>query len=147
MKKSMQGFTLIELMIVVAIIAILAAIALPAYSDYTRRARVSEVILAGSACRTAVTETAQSAATLPAANAWGCESAAATSQYVASIATDAAGVITITSQNINGVTGNITLTPYAGATGTTAITAGSGVGRWVCSGSINVRFRPSTCRG
>ena len=147
MKKNMRGFTLIELMIVVAIIAILAAIALPAYSDYTKRARVSEVILAGSACRTAVTETAQSAAVLPAAGAWGCESAAATSQYVASIATSAAGVITITSQGINGVTGNITLTPYAGATGTTAVTAGSGVGRWVCNGSIDVRYRPSTCRG
>ena len=70
MKRFQQGFTLIELMIVVAIIGILAAVALPAYQDYTKRAKLSEVILASSACRTSITEVFQSnnAASLPAAN-------------------------------------------------------------------------------
>ena len=89
MKMAQKGFTLIELMIVIAIIGILAAVALPAYQDYTIRAKVSEAVLAGSACRTTVTEVYQSTTStvLPAANGWGCESggagaASAASKYV-----------------------------------------------------------------
>lgn len=146
--KAQKGFTLIELMIVVAIIGILAAIALPAYQDYTRRAKVSEVILAASACRTTITEVVQSSTgSLPGANGWGCESTSASSQYVASIATDGNGVITVTAQNITGVTGTITLTPYAGPTGTTVPTAGGSIGRWVCDGTIPAQYRPGSCRG
>src|SRR5256884_4299420 len=73
MRAIQKGFTLIELMIVVAIIGILAAVALPAYQDYSNRAKISEVILAASACRTSITEVYQSATSAPGANNWGCE--------------------------------------------------------------------------
>jgi type IV pilus assembly protein PilA len=114
-----KGFTLIELMIVVAIIGILAAVALPAYQDYTARAKVSEAVLAASTCRTAITEASQTglAGTAATDNGFGCGEGETTSQYVASIATSAAGVITVTAQNISqlGENNTLQLVPYSNA--------------------------------
>src|SRR5438067_13083268 len=103
MRTLQKGFTLIELMIVVAIIGILAAVALPAYQDYTIRAKMSEVILAMSSCRTSITEVYQSGpATPPVPNGWGCEVLTASQQtkYVAGVQTDANGLVKATVQGI-----------------------------------------------
>jgi type IV pilus assembly protein PilA len=166
MKAVQKGFTLIELMIVVAIIGILAAVALPAYQDYTARAKMSEAILAASACRTSVTETAQSAPTLPGPGLWGCESSAATvaaqggvSKYVHDIQTSGAlsafpGTIRVVVTNINTLSNGmaILLQPSANASGGTAITAGSAVAFWNCgpdttNGSDISKYLPGSCRG
>ncbi|OGA13635.1 MAG: pilin [Betaproteobacteria bacterium RIFCSPLOWO2_02_FULL_63_19] len=156
MKSIQKGFTLIELMIVVAIIGILAAVALPAYQDYTIRAKMSEVILAASACRLTISEVFQSASSAPAANAWGCESSAPQSKYVASVTTDGAGAITVTAQgfsNTNIDTKVVTLVPYKTASAKmTATDLGSGVFKWVCGATgdgttIASKYLPGSCRG
>ena len=158
MNNLQKGFTLIELMIVVAIIGILAAVALPAYQDYTKRAKMSEVILAASGCRTAISEIYQSASSTnaPAANAWGCE-ASNSSKYVGSIATDVDGVVTVTiragSFNDNTIDGmKVVLKPFdgAGAALSAADIGGKAVGQWKCgpatSGGVPSKYLPATCR-
>ena len=110
MKRIQQGFTLIELMIVVAIVGILAAIALPAYQDYVVRSKMSETEAAIAACKTSVAEyTSTHSGTLPTTTAQaGCSTAP--TQYVASLAVGANGVITGISNNTGAKAAECTLT-------------------------------------
>jgi len=153
--KGQKGFTLIELMIVIAIIGILAAVALPAYQNYTIRAKMSEVILGADTCKTSVTEAYQSGVA-PGAGNYGCENAAGpVSKYVATINTDKNGVITVTAAaaatapDLGGAAGStVTLTP-SDATGKALVNGAvpTQVGNWVCTGSAaGQKFRPSSCQ-
>lgn len=145
MKKTQQGFTLIELMIVVAIVGILAAVALPAYQDYTTRAKVSEGLSLASTAKTSVSEHFLSLNALPA----GATEAGFTSpdtQYVSAIAIDD-GAIQITYKTAAGVaSGSDTLV-------LSPITSASSV-QWICgvdaqsyTTTVEDKFLPSNCRG
>ena len=147
MKRSLQkGFTLIELMIVVAIIGILAAVALPAYQDYTVRAKVSEVILAASSGKTAVAEYAQVNSGMPLTASSPVVTQA--SKYVASVSYESTvsttGTIVVTTttadSKISGAKLNLVGT-YAPSTGQVS---------WKCeaptTGGIDAKYLPSSCK-
>ena len=140
MRQTVQkGFTLIELMIVVAIIGVLAAVALPAYQDYTVRAKVSELILSASSARTCITEVfaGRGSGAIPTSVATDCAITPAGKVSAATVATT--GVITVagsTAATSVGQAVTITMTP----------TIAGGTLTWTCNGSPS-KYSPGTCRG
>ncbi len=141
--KKQQGFTLIELMIVVAIIGILAAIAIPAYQDYTIRAQAAEGLNLAAGAKSPVSEFASDRGTFPATNAEAGVSPAASifGKYTTGVQVGAGGTITVTYGNdVNTrIAGdNIVLTPVNNG----------GAIEWSCSngGSLDPQYRPSNCR-
>ena len=142
MKRIQQGFTLIELMIVVAIVGILAAIALPAYQDYVIRSKMSEAEAAIAACKTSVSEYLSSHGSLPPNNtSAGCSTAA--TQYVSSTASLGFNGTSIqyTSQNTKAQASECALTLIPGAT------TGAQVASWTGTfGGCSSKYVPSSFR-
>ena len=158
-RAAQKGFTLIELMIVVAIIGILAAVALPAYQDYTVRARVSEVILAASTCRTTITDTVQNAPEVNISVPLAASCSVTPTKMVTSGSSDANGIITVAGNpaNLKGdvsATANaIRMIPYVGTTALVGTTdGGKTITEWKCgpaataNNPMPTKYLPGSCK-
>lgn len=155
-RRGQSGFTLIEVMIVVAVIGILASIAMPAFRDYSARAKVSEAMIQLTNCRNTIQEVYMSGGALPGIGNWGCE-AENPSQFVERITTTTEGIILVT---LGGAVGDLRLSQKdismaplnSSNTVMSDLDSGTPVRRWRCGSTLDgtdlsPNFLPSSCRG
>jgi type IV pilus assembly protein PilA len=151
--STQRGFTLVEVMIVVAIIGILSAIVIPAARDYAIRAKMSEVMLAFATCREAISEVYQAGESSPGPNNWGCEEST-TSQYVLAVNTTDEGTIKIAITGFGDLridTQDVTLAPLD-FQGARPVVGESRIAQWRCGSSadgttLRINYLPGNCRG
>lgn len=135
-KRNQDGFTLIELIVTICIVAILASVAIKEMRDYTRRARISEVMMGLSKCKNTITEVYLTFDTAPQPGTWGCEVANGMSNYAGAVQTSSDGVVRVSIANLDGlVNGQFIYLVPARASGTPMTTPadlGRGIGSWLC---------------
>ncbi len=150
-----RGFTLLEMMIVVAIIGLIAAVSLPAYQNYSARAKLSEAVLALSSCRTSISETVQAVSLLPLGGEWACESQAGSpvSRYVESIETSDEGAVRVKLQNVSPLVNGqyIVMRPWPDVSRSGPVQAGDHIAQWDCGPAPNntndiSATMPASCR-
>ncbi|MBC5782723.1 pilin [Ramlibacter sp. USB13] len=99
-RRNQAGFSIVEVVITACVVAVLSSVALTQYREFTRRAKVSEVVLAGNQCKTMVSEAYPVRDTAPPAGGWGCETASAGTKYAGAVRTSSNGVIRVTIENV-----------------------------------------------
>jgi type IV pilus assembly protein PilA len=150
-RRYQSGFTIVELVITMCIVAVLSSIAMAQYRDYTRRARMSEVLMAAGECKTMVMESYPTFDTPPAPGGWGCETSGH-SYYANGVQTSTDGVIRIAIQNLDvNMNGKYVYLVPARSDGTTAMTSsdiGNGVQSWMCGSDLSFvrNALPAGCR-
>ncbi|NIO40932.1 MAG: prepilin-type N-terminal cleavage/methylation domain-containing protein [Burkholderiales bacterium] len=155
MHNNQGGFTILEMMIVVAIIGLLASVSLPAYQNYSARSKMSEAILLLGTCRTSISEIVQAVSFLPFGGEWACESQAGVnvSQYVESIETSDEGAIRAKLRNVSSLVNGqyIVMRPWPDPGRSGPIQAGDYISHWDCGPAPDntndiTATMPSSCR-